>query len=230
MGCGAWADEPDPMTRNRADRWTVRLRWATSLDLQQLHMWDDGWAGKESWQRAIDDLKAQKLIRGFGISVNRWEPANVLKALRTGLVDSVQVVYNIFDQNPEDELFPVCRALNVEVIARVPFDEGGLTGTLRPDSTWPSGDWRSIYFTPAHIAETLARMERLAPLLPEGMDLPELALRFVLASPSVSTVIPGMRKTHHVERNLSISDGIPLKPALQHALRSHCWERTSDIP
>jgi aryl-alcohol dehydrogenase-like predicted oxidoreductase len=200
-----------------------------SIDLQQLHVWSDAWARDEGWQRAIDDLKTQKLIRGFGISVNRWEPANVLEALRTGLVDSVQVVYNIFDQSPEDELFPACSELDVAVIARVPFDEGSLTGTLAPDSTWPAGDWRNVYFTPANLAETLTRVERLAPLLPAGMALPELALRFTLANPAVSTVIPGMRKTKHVEMNLSASDGNPLKPAVRQALRSHRWERIAVI-
>ena len=105
--------------------------------------------------------EAAEARRAFGISVNRWEPANVIKALRTGLVDAVQVVYNVFDQNPEDELFPVCRELDVAVIARVPFDEGSLTGTLSKDSRWPEGDWRNIYFTPENLAETLARVERL---------------------------------------------------------------------
>jgi aryl-alcohol dehydrogenase-like predicted oxidoreductase len=200
------------------------------LDLQQLHVWSDTWADDEGWQRAAQDLKRQKLVEGFGISVNRWEPANVLKALRTGLVDSVQVVYNIFDQNPEDVLFPVCRELDVAVIARVPFDEGSLTGTLTRDSKWPEGDWRNIYFTPANLADTLARVERLDMLVPTGMDLPEMALRFILASPDVSTVIPGMRKTRHVERNLSASDGEPLPARLLEALRTHRWDRTHVIP
>ena len=131
-----------------------------SLDLQQLHVWNDAWVRDEGWQRAVDDLKRQKLIRGFGISVNRWEPRNVIQALETGLVDAVQVVYNLFDQNPEDELFPVCRKLDVAVIARVPFDEGSLTGTLTRNSTWPEGDFRNIYFTQENLAETLERVER----------------------------------------------------------------------
>src|SRR5687767_13707235 len=170
---------------------------ASTLDLQQLHVWNDAWVDDDGWKRAAEQLKRQKLVTAFGISVNRWEPANVVKALRTGLVDAVQVVYNDFDQNPEDELFPVCRELDVAVIARVPFDEGSLTGTLTKDSQWPEGDWRNIYFTPANLAETLDRVERLEPLVPAGMDLPELALRFILAEPTVSTVIPGMRKTTH---------------------------------
>ncbi len=203
---------------------------ASTLDLQQLHVWNDAWVQDEGWQRAAQELKRQKLVTAFGISVNRWEPANVIKALRTGLVDAVQVVYNIFDQNPEDELFPACRELDVAVIARVPFDEGSLTGTLSKDSRWPEGDWRNIYFTPANLAETLERVGRLDPLIPAGMDLPELALRFILAEPTVSTVIPGMRKTTHVERNIAASDDTPLPPRLRDALRAHRWDRTHVIP
>ncbi len=102
----------------------------THIDLLQFHVWEDAWAHDERWQRAMEDLKRQALVRAVGVSVNRWEPANVLETLRTGMIDAVQVIYNIFDQSPEDELFPLCRELNVGVIARVPFDEGTLTGTL----------------------------------------------------------------------------------------------------
>ena len=140
------------------------------------------------------------------------------------------MVYNIFDQNPEDELFPACRELDVGVIARVPFDEGSLTGTLTRDSTWPEGDWRNIYFTADNLAETLERVDRLRRLVPAGMDLPEMALRFVLANPTVSTVIPGMRKASHVERNLAASDGERMPPVLHEALRAHRWVRTHVVP
>jgi aryl-alcohol dehydrogenase-like predicted oxidoreductase len=203
-----------------------------TIDLQQLHVWSDAWVGDEGWKRAVEDLKRRRLIRGFGISVNRWQPENVLAALRTGLVDSVQVVYNIFDQNPEDELFPACREHDVAVIARVPFDEGSLTGTLARDSKWPEGDWRNVYFTPENLAETLTRIERLKALMPPGppsIDLPELALRFILAERTVSTVIPGMRKIAHVERNLRVSDGRPLGVPWLRALRGHRWDRHTDI-
>ena len=199
------------------------------LDLQQLHVWSDAWAADGGWQRAAEELKRRGLVGGFGISVNRWQPANVLKALSTGLVDSVQVVYNVFDQNPEDELFPACRKLDVGIIARVPFDEGSLTGTLTKDTTWPDGDWRNVYFTPANLAETLERVDRLAMLVPSGMDLPEVALRFILANPDVGTVIPGMRKIRHVERNLAASDGEPLPARLVDGLREHRWDRTHVI-
>lgn len=196
------------------------------IDLQQFHVWSDGWADDDAWQRAVDDLKREKLVRAFGISINRWEPANVLRALATGLVDSVQVVYNIFDQAPEDELLPYCERHGIAVIARVPFDEGSLTGTLRADTTWPAADWRNAYFNAENLRATLERVSRLEPLVPDGMDLPELALRFILHHPAVSTTIPGMRRPRHVERNLAASDGEPLPPRLLEALRAHRWDRT----
>jgi aryl-alcohol dehydrogenase-like predicted oxidoreductase len=202
---------------------------ASTLDLQQLHVWNDAWVDDDGWKRAAEQLKRQKLITAFGISVNRWEPANVINALRTGLVDAVQVVYNVFDQNPEDELFPVCRELDIAVIARVPFDEGSLTGTLSEDSRWPEGDFRNIYFTPENLRETLGRVERLKKVVPNGMDLPELALRFILANSDVSTIIPGMRKSRHVERNIAASDANPLDLRLLETLRGHRWVRTTTI-
>ena len=200
------------------------------IDLQQLHVWSDAWVDDDGWKRAAEDLKQKGIIEGFGISINRWEAENVLKALDTGLVDAVQVVYNIFDQAPEDTLFPVCRQKDVAVIARVPFDEGSLTGTLTADAAWPKGDWRNLYFTPANIAETLPRVEALKPLVPPGSSLPELALRFILHHPAVSTVIPGMRSLGHVAANIAASDAPPLDAALIDALRSHRWERTWQVP
>ena len=201
-----------------------------TVDLQQLHVWTDAWADDDRWQRAIADLKAERLVRGFGISINRWEPASVLKALGTGLVDSVQVVYNLFDQNPEDELFPRCRELGVAVIARVPFDEGSLTGTLHRGMKWPSGDWRNLYFTRDKLDETLTRVEDLRADLPPNLSLPDAALRFILANPDVSTVIPGMRRRRHVEQNLAASDRGPLAPDVVDRLRRHRWARTYVVP
>jgi aryl-alcohol dehydrogenase-like predicted oxidoreductase len=197
-----------------------------TIDVQQLHVWTDRWADDDRWQRAVDDLKREKLIRAFGISINRWEPANVLKALETGLVDSVQVVYNVFDQNPEDELFPACRARGVAVIVRVPFDEGSLTGTLSRDSTWPEGDWRTLYFSPDKLAAAMDHVDALRADVPEGMSMPDLALRFILANPDVTTVIPGMRKRRHVDANMAVSDGKPLPADVLATLRRHAWVRT----
>ena len=201
-----------------------------TIDLQQLHVWSDAWAEDRGWQRAVRALKDDRLVRAFGISVNRWEPANVLRALDTGLVDSVQVVYNVFDQSPEDTLFPYCQQHGIAIVARVPFDEGSLTGALTPRSAWPDGDFRNIYFQAPNLAQTLERIDRLEPLVPDRMDLPELALRFILEHPAVTTTIPGMRKPRHVERNLAVSDGERLPPRLVDALRAHRWDRTFEIP
>lgn len=201
-----------------------------AIDLQQLHAWSDRWAEDDRWQRVVSDLKREGLVRSWGISVNRWEPTNVLRALATGLVDCVQVVYNIFDQNPEDELFPYCQEHGIAIIARVPFDEGSLTGTLSADSSWPEGDWRNLYFTKPHLEATLRRVERLRAVVPQGMTLPELALRFILEHPAVTTTIPGMRKVEHVRANLAASDGRRLDAATMAALREHRWERDWVVP
>lgn len=195
------------------------------IDLLQFHVWDDAWAGDDAWKVEIERLKREGLIRGFGVSVNRWQPENVLRAIDTGLVDAVQVVYNVFDQAPEDVLFPACRARGVAVIARVPLDEGALTGTLTLESRWPEGDWRNSYFTPAHLAETVSRVDRLRTLVPADSTLPDTALRFILSHPDITTVIPGMRKTTHVEANMAASGKGPLPAPLVDALRAHRWDR-----
>jgi aryl-alcohol dehydrogenase-like predicted oxidoreductase len=198
----------------------------STLDLQQFHVWSDAWAEDARWQKAVSALKAEGLVRAVGISINRWEPENGLRALRTGLIDAVQVVYNIFDQAPEDELFPLCRELGVAVIARVPFDEGTLTGTLKLDSTWPDGDFRNLYFAGEKLRASVEHAERLRPDVPAGMTMPELALRFILSNDDVATVIPGMRKEAHVRANLGVSDGKGLDPELARRLRHHRWDRT----
>jgi aryl-alcohol dehydrogenase-like predicted oxidoreductase len=196
-----------------------------SVDLLQFHVWEDDWAGDERWQRTVDDLKRQGLIRAAGISINRWEPSNALRTLRTGLIDSVQVIYNVFDQAPEDALFPLCREMNVGVIARVPFDEGSLTGALTKESHWPAGDWRNTYFLPENLVPSVERADALKLLVPQGVTLPEMALRFILSNPAVSTVIPGMRKPENVRANVAASDAGPLSTELLAELREHRWDR-----
>ncbi|MDF2774996.1 MAG: NADP-dependent oxidoreductase domain protein, partial [Geminicoccaceae bacterium] len=196
-----------------------------AVDLIQFHVWEDAWARDERWQRAVDDLRRERLVNAVGISVNRWEPTNGIETLRTGLIDSVQVIYNMFDQNPEDELFPACRELGVAVIARVPFDEGSLTGTLTRDARFPEGDFRRTYFGPENLGPTMDRVERLTPLVPADSSLPEMALRFILSNPDVATVIPGMRRPKHVAANIRASDLGPLDSALVAHLRAHRWDR-----
>lgn len=201
-----------------------------AIDLQQFHAWSDHWAEDDRWPRVVDDLRREGLVRSWGISVNRWETTNVLRALDTGLIDSVQVVYNVFDQDPEDVLFPYCQEHGIAVIARVPFDEGSLTGTLTKDTRFPDGDWRNLYFTPDRLEATLERVDRLKAAVPPAMTLPELALRFILHHPAVTTTIPGMRRLANVRANCAVSDGAPLDGALVERLRAHRWERDWVVP
>jgi aryl-alcohol dehydrogenase-like predicted oxidoreductase len=196
------------------------------LDLLQFHVWEDAWAHDDRWWRAMSSLREQGLIGGIGVSVNRWEPSNVLETLRTGYVDAVQVIYNIFDQSPEDELFPLCEELDIAVIARVPFDEGSLTGTMTTDTRFPSSDFRSIYFGEENLGPTLARVDALRADVPSEMTMPELALRFILADNRVSTVIPGMRSISHVQSNIAVSDAAALPSDAIAQLRAHRWDRT----
>ena len=196
-----------------------------TIDLIQFHTWEDAWVADDRWARKLDDLKRQKLVHAVGISMNRWEPENGIRAVRAGLVDAVQVIYNIFDQNPEDELFPACREHDVGVIARVPFDEGTLTGNLTKESQWPAGDWRNTYFVRENLDASVDRAEALKRLLPPGMTLPEMALRFILINETVSTIIPGMRKLRNVQSNFAASAAGPLPPALMSELRKHRWVR-----
>ncbi|MDP4223785.1 MAG: aldo/keto reductase [Bacteroidota bacterium] len=197
-----------------------------SFDLMQFHTWEDRWLEDERGISKMLDLKKQGLFHAIGISLNRWEPWNGVKAVKSGLADAVQVIYNIFDQNPMDELFPACREMNVAVIARVPFDEGSLTGTLTKDSKWPYGDWRNTYFVPENLISSVEHADALKPLVPKGMTMPEMALRFILGEPTVSTIIPGMRKPKHVRTNLAASDAGLLSSSLMKELGKHRWDRT----
>lgn len=195
------------------------------IDLIQFHTWEDAWLVDDRLGHTLADLRSAGFVAATGISINRWEPWNGVKAVRSGLFDAVQVIYNIFDQNPEDELFPACAEMNVAVIARVPFDEGSLTGALTLDSHWPEGDWRNSYFVPENLRASVARADRLKPLVPDSMTMPDMALRFILNHPTVSTIIPGMRKLHHVESNLACSDAGPLPADLHARLGEHRWVR-----
>jgi aryl-alcohol dehydrogenase-like predicted oxidoreductase len=195
------------------------------IDLQQFHVWEDAWASRDDWKEAMVKLKKEGKVKHMGISVNRWEPDNVLETLRTGMIDAVQVIYNIFDQAPEDNLFPLCRKLDIGVIARVPFDEGTLTGTLTKETVFPENDWRSTYFVPENLNSSVDHAEALRPLIPPGMTMPEMALRFILANPDVHTIIPGMRKVRNVEANVRASDGKKLPEELLRKLKGHRWDR-----
>ena len=195
------------------------------IELLQYHVWDDSWANESEFKETVIALKEKKLVRYFGLSLNRWEPENGMKAIETGLVDTVQVIYNIFDQSPEDHLFPLCEKMNIWVIARVPLDEGSLGGKMTLQSTFPASDWRARYFGPKNLPETIKRVEELKKIVPDGMSLPELALRFILENKTVSTTIVGMRTENHTISNLKCSDGSRLPEQVVIELKNHRWDR-----
>src|SRR5215469_8807983 len=196
-----------------------------TLDLIQYHTWEDNWLDDDRTIRTIEQLRSSGKVQAVGISMNRWEPWNGIRAVKSGLIDAVQVIYNIFDQNPEDELFPACRAHDVGVIARVPLDEGSLTGTLTLQSTWPKDDWRNTYFVPENLSSSVEHADALKYLVAPGSSMAEMALRFILTNRDVSTIIPGMRKIKNVEANIAASDKGALPGVLHAELRKHRWDR-----
>ena len=197
-----------------------------TIDLLQLHVWNDSWADQGDWREAVEGLRSAGSIRFFGVSINDHQPANSLRLIESGAADTVQVIYNVFDQSPEDELFPACREHGVGVIARVPLDEGGLTGTLRPDTEFADDDHRSHYFRGDRRREVHDRVTAIASDLDIAEeDIAETALRYVLSEPTVSTVIPGMRSKRNVERNIAVSDGGGLDRRVRERLHRHRWVR-----
>lgn len=196
-----------------------------SFDLMQFHVWEDHFVEDDRWVKKLTEMRESGLFHAIGISINRWEPWNGVKTVKSGLIDSVQVVYNIFDQNPEDELLPACEKHDVAVIARVPFDEGSLTGNITLESTWPVSDWRNRYFAPEKLKLIVEHADALRPLIPEGMIMAEMALRFILNDSRIQTIIPGMRKAKHVQMNTNTSDCGPLPEALLTELKKHRWDR-----
>src|SRR5262245_12005487 len=208
---------------------SLRNLGVETIDLQQLHVWHDNWTDESEWIEALIKLREQGKVRYFGLSLNDYQPWNAIKALRQGRIDTVQVIYNIFEQAPEHELYPVCQELNIGVIARVPFDEGGLTGAIRPDSVFPDSDFRSWFFRGDRKQKVFDRVERLKLLLgDEAESLAELALRYTLSHDAISAVIPGMRSTKHVTANISCSDGRRLSPESRAKLKEFAWDRTND--
>jgi aryl-alcohol dehydrogenase-like predicted oxidoreductase len=210
----------------RSTEQSLRNLRLESIDLQQLHVWNPEWIDRDDWRRAADDLKLAGKIRAFGISINDHEPDSALEVLKTGLIDAVQVIYNIFDQSPEENLFPLCLALNVGVLARVPLDEGGLTGAITAETKFPPGDWRERYFRGDRKQQVAERVEALRREL-EGVEgtLAEIALRFCLSHTAVSSVIPGMRRRETVESSCRAGQLGPLAPGVLQRLRRHAWRR-----
>ncbi|MDP6957241.1 MAG: aldo/keto reductase [Planctomycetota bacterium] len=196
------------------------------IDIQQLHVWSDQWVGQGDWVEAIEKLKREGKIRFFGISINDHQPENAIQLVESGLVDTVQVIYNIFDQTPEERLFEAVQKHNVGVIVRVPFDEGGLTGKITPQTTFPEGDFRNRYFRGDRPSQVFERVNAIQEDLGiKSEEVAETALRFVLNHPAVSTVIPGMRSVDHAEKNCRVSDGKGLSTSSVEKLRAHRWDR-----
>ena len=197
-----------------------------TLDVQQFHVWQDEWLGEGDWQEAVEALKSEGKIRHFGVSINDHQPANAIKLIETGLVDTVQVIYNVFDQSPEDVLLPACREHGVGVIVRVPFDEGALTGSITPETEFDEGDFRNHYFRDDRKREVRERVRAIVTELGVTEDeIAEIALRYILSYPAVSTVIPGMRSVRNVERNMRVGDGEGLPEDQARLLKNHRWVR-----
>ena len=197
-----------------------------AIDVQQFHVWHDNWLEQGDWREAVEALRQEGKIRNFGVSINDHEPETALELVRSGAVDTVQVIHNIFDQSPEDELFPAVKEHDVGVIARVPFDEGGLTGSLRPDTEFPEGDFRASYFRGDRKREVAERVRAIVDDLGIAPDaVAETALRYILSADAVSSVIPGMRSVRNVERNCAAGDGRGLPAGQVERLHAHRWVR-----
>ena len=196
------------------------------IDVQQFHVWSDEWGGEGDWLDAIQKLKEQGKIRNFGVSINDYQPENAIRLIETGAVDTVQVIYNIFEQAPEDELFPACQQHQVGVIVRVALDEGGLTGQITPETRFAEGDFRGRYFRGDRKLWVYERVQKIVADLGISLEqMAETALRYVLSHDAVSTVIPGMRSVKNVERNCRLGDGRGLPRKVVGQLKAHRWAR-----
>ena len=211
----------------RSTEESLRNLGMDSVDLQQLHVWNPDWLDRDEWRRAFEDLKSSGKARAVGISINDHQPDTAIALIETGLIDTVQVIYNVFDQTPERSLFPVCIAHDIGVLARVPFDEGALTGRINRHTTFPEGDFRNHYFRGDRKREV---EDRVAAIMSDAgladvSQVAELAMRFCLSQPAVSTVIPGMRSISSVEANVRASERGPLSESVIGVLRRHAWDR-----
>jgi len=197
-----------------------------TIDLQQLHVWNPEWIAREEWQRAFEDIKRAGKAQAVGVSINDHQPDSALEIIKTGLIDSVQVIYNIFDQSPEKRLFPLALERDIGVVARVPLDEGALTGKIDQFAQFEPTDFRARYFQgdrKKQVAERVAAIQRDLQLSNGAM--PEVALRFCISHPAVSSVIPGMRTRANVDFNCSIPGKGPLPDKVIAILKKHAWER-----
>ncbi len=196
------------------------------LDLQQFHVWNDAWADQDEWKEAIEQLKKDGKVRFFGISINDHQPENGIETGKTGYIDSYQVIFNIFDQSPADQLLPFCAENSISVIARVPFDEGGLTGSITPETEFPPRDWRNNYFRGDRKTEVFNRVNSIwEDAQQENKTIAEAALRYLISFDEVTTVIPGMRREKNLLENVQNVDKGPLSEELMEQLKKHRWVR-----
>lgn len=208
----------------RCTETSLRNLKTETIDLQQFHVWNPEWVARDEWRRAIEELKKSGKVRAMGISINDHQPDSALEIIETGLIDTVQVIYNVFDQSPETNLFPLCQKHAIGVLARVPLDEGALTGTITEATEFPQGDFRGWYFRKDRKREVVEHVNALkADLGDQGESLAETALRFVISHPAVTSVIPGMRKVRNVESNANVSRKGALPAPVMEKLRKHAW-------
>ncbi|NBI30651.1 aldo/keto reductase [Chengkuizengella marina] len=197
-----------------------------TIDVQQFHVWSDEWVNQGDWLDGVCKLKEQGKIKNFGVSINDHQPENAIKLIESGLVDTIQVIFNVFEQKPLEKLFPACEKHNVGVIVRVPLDEGGLTGKITPQSTFAEDDFRNNYFQGDRKRQVFEKVQNMAADLNIPIeDIPQIALRFILSQSAVSTMIPGMRSLRNVEKNCALSELGPLSSEQLDILKKYRWDK-----
>lgn len=205
---------------------SLRNLQVDQIYLQQFHVWTDAWTNTDEWRRAIEDLRRSGKVRFFGISISEHDPDSALEAIQTGAISAVQVIYNIFDQTPENRLFPLCQKLKIGVLARVPLDEGGLTDTIAEDTRFEPGEFRESYFRDDRKRQVVEHVNALKQdLTGTPGTLPEIALRFCLSNKAVTTVIPGMRRVATVESSCRAAAAGMLDQKTLAILKRHAWDR-----
>lgn len=233
-----WPDPSDdaPEMRARYPRWYLRkgvddaLRrlQVERIDLLQLHSWMPDGIANLDWLETLNQLRVAGKVEHIGVSLRDYRPGEGVDLARLGLVASEQVVFNLFEQRPDHELFAAGAETGTAFIARVPFDSGSLIGHWTPDTyaQWQPGSVPHTLFRGERFTETLARVEALKKVTSAYFPtLAEAAMRYTLSSPQVATVIPGMSSPREVDLNIAYSDGEPFPPELRDALPEHCWPR-----
>lgn len=207
-----------------------------AIDVYQLHTWCETWNTADEIFETLGQLKQEGKILAAGISTTESYPECVIPALKTGVIDALQIIFNLFEQHPRETILPLCKELGVGVIIRVPYDEGALTGKYKGNETFPSDDFRSIYFRGDNLKATVQRVELIRAWAEEnmpGMPMAELALRWVLSHGDLDVVIPGIRNVRQAELNTAPSDGKHFTPGQLRELKRFAWRRNpwdEDLP